>query len=152
MATDLTPWLTIARGEIGVHETTGPKHTPRILEYHQATRLKATADEIPWCSAFVTWCLAQAGVASTRSAMARSYLDWGVHLAYPVVGCVVVYPRGDNAAQGHVGFVESVNGKKIGVLSGNSQNSVNVKQRFYAGALGFRWPADVALPQEARGV
>ena len=34
-------------------------------------------DEVPWCAAFVGACLERAGIASTRSLMARSYLGWG---------------------------------------------------------------------------
>lgn len=52
----------IARAEIGVQEIAGVKHNERILQYHQATTLKAEADEVPWCSAFVNWCVIIAGL------------------------------------------------------------------------------------------
>lgn len=71
------PWLDIAKAELGVKEIPGKKHNERILEYHKATSLESTEDEVPWCSSFVSWCLEKAGVPSTRNAWARSYLAWG---------------------------------------------------------------------------
>jgi uncharacterized protein (TIGR02594 family) len=51
----------------GVAEVVGVEHNPRILEYHTATSLGASEDEVPWCAAFVNWCLLQAGAASSSS-------------------------------------------------------------------------------------
>jgi hypothetical protein len=53
----------IATQELGVAEIYGDVHNKRILEYHQATRLKATTDEVAWCASFVNWCLWQGHVA-----------------------------------------------------------------------------------------
>jgi hypothetical protein len=56
-AVDPTPWYTLARAEARamVRERAGKLHHPRILEYHRATRLRATTDEVPWCAAFICW-------------------------------------------------------------------------------------------------
>ena len=43
-----TPWLDIARREIGVHEVPGVGCNPRIADYHSMTRMHATSDEIAW--------------------------------------------------------------------------------------------------------
>ena len=40
-------------------------------------------DEVAWCAAFLGACLERAGIGSTRSLMARSYLGWGQALAEP---------------------------------------------------------------------
>ena len=144
---DAPPWIDIARGELarGVRETAGAAATPRILEYFGATRLRVPpeGDETPWCAAFVGWCLERAGVAGTGKANARSYLDWGVPLMEARLGCVVVFSRGDNKAQGHVGFwVGETPGQDAAlVLGGNQGNRVSVAPYPYVRVLGWRWPA-----------
>ena len=68
-----TPWIDIAKGEMHQAEIPGPMANPRIVEYHATTSLKATFDEVPWCSAFVNWVMEQAGIKGTGSAKARSW-------------------------------------------------------------------------------
>ena len=70
----------IARAEKGVHEIGGVKHNERILAYHQATRLKAQADEVSWCSAFVNWCYVQAGLLLDRASMNYMVRERGLDL------------------------------------------------------------------------
>src|SRR5687767_7016109 len=70
-------WMHFARREIGVRETGGSAHNPRIIAYHAMTSLKATTDETAWCASFVNWCLWQAGVVGTNSAAAASFVNWG---------------------------------------------------------------------------
>ena len=142
-------WYQCAKHELGVREQPGRSHNARILEYHQATRLRATEDEVPWCAAFVCWCLEKAGVASTKSASARSYLKWGVPLASPVVGAVCILARGDaSAGQGHVAFFAGYtpNGA-IKLLGGNQQNRVCVQTYPADRLLAVRWPDGVSVPR-----
>lgn len=146
---DEPTWMQVARGELGVHETPGPASTARILDYHNATTLKATSDEVPWCAAFASWCLEQAGVPSTRSAAARSYMTWGKALSSPRPGCVVVLRRGSNPAQGHVAFfVKRQPGADhvLLLLGGNQGDKVCISHYPEDYVLGYRWPA---APQEA---
>lgn len=141
-------WLAIARLELGVAEIPGEDHHARILEYHWATSLKATADEVPWCAAFACWCLEKASIDSPRSAAARDFLRWGVELAEPRPGCLVVLRRGSLAWQGHVTFFDgwAGPGKMLG-LGGNQLNRVNVQTFAAADVLGYRWPT--AVPPDA---
>ena len=120
--------LLVAREELarGVKETKGREHNPRIVEYHQATSLKATDDETPWCASFVNWCLQVSGLAGTNSAAARSFELWGDHVDEAEPGDVVVFKRGTKPWQGHVGFYEGVEGDKIKVLGGNQGDAVSV--------------------------
>lgn len=53
LSQELPEHLKIAMKELGVRELAGSKHNPRIIEYHKATSLKATQDEVSWCSSFV---------------------------------------------------------------------------------------------------
>jgi uncharacterized protein (TIGR02594 family) len=146
-------WLRVAVGELerGVREVPGPSANPRIVDYHRATSLKATSDEVPWCASFVCWCLEAAGVASTRSAAARSYLSWGVGVSvdHPPVGSVVVLSRGATAAgpdvvdaPGHVGFCWSfLSPSGVVLLGGNQGDQVSLVVYPRSRVLGIRWPA-----------
>ena len=118
----------IALKELGVQEHIGIAHNPRILEYHQATSLKASSDEIPWCASFVNWCLREAGLNGTNSASARSFLDWGhdVLLEDAKQGDIVVFSRGSNPTLGHVGFYAGRTQTTINVLGGNQSNRVSL--------------------------
>jgi hypothetical protein len=67
------PWMEIATAELGVHENSlSGRHNARIIEYHQATTLRATTDETAWCSSFVNWVFRQSGRTGTNNAAARS--------------------------------------------------------------------------------
>jgi len=137
--------LTIARGELGVREKPGAEHSARILEYHAATKLKATSDEVAWCSSFCNWVMQQAGIEGTGSAAARSWLSWGVELERPRVGCIVVLKRGDNPAQGHVALWLSgheFNGY-MRVLGGNQSGRVCVSRYLESRLISYRWPVGV---------
>lgn len=119
----------IAVLEHNVKEIVGKKHNPRIIEYHNYTNLKATTDEIPWCSSFVNWCVFKANLIGTRSAAARSWLKWkhGKKVEYKNIykGCLVVLKRGNHPWQGHVGFYAGLKqNNKILVLGGNQKNKV----------------------------
>lgn len=136
--------LQIAIAEIGTREITGHTDNPRIVEYHQATLLKATDDETPWCSAFANWCMHQAGLPGTNNAMARSWLKWGVSLTEPVPGCIVVLKRGAPPS-GHVGFFLQRTTKEgfILVLGGNQSDQVGISTFNAADVLGYRWIQEV---------
>lgn len=130
--------------EKNVKEILGRKHSPRILEYHQATDLKATEDEVSWCSSFVNWCLKQNGIKGTNKANARSFLEWGkkVPVTTPKVGDIVVFWRGDKDGWlGHVGFYAGEKEDKILVLGGNQGNEVNFSYYKKSQLLGYRRPS-----------
>lgn len=145
-------WLEIAEAEIGVHEVKGGEN-PRILEYHAATSLGAKEDEVPWCAAFVGWCLKQAGLPSTDSAAAISYATYGVKLKEPREGCIVVIrqrKKGTDQATGsssgnHVAFFEAIVDNRISLLGGNQSDSVKSSTFGLASyeVVAYRWPAEV---------
>lgn len=115
----------IALKEYKVSEVIGGVHNPRIIEYHNATKLKAKEDETSWCSSFVNWCCQQVNIKGTGSALARSWLNWGKEVESPYLGCVVVLKRGNHAWQGHVGFYAGKERDKyILVYGGNQKNKV----------------------------
>jgi uncharacterized protein (TIGR02594 family) len=138
-------WYLIARKEIGVKEIVGSKHNPRIIEYHATTTLKATTDEVPWCSSFVNWCISKAGYTPTRSAAARSWATWGQRIDKPVKGCIVVMTRDGG---GHVGFYESEAEGIVRVLGGNQANGVNVRPYKSERILAYVIPKKMSIEDE----
>jgi uncharacterized protein (TIGR02594 family) len=135
------PWLQHARQEIGIKEIPGPQDNPRIQEYQATTSLGSQHDEVAWCSSFVNWCMKQSGTPGTGLANARSWLKWGKKLSEPKPGCVVVFKRGNNPAQGHVAFFLRHRGAVVDVLGGNQSNQVMVAQYPAARIIEYRWPA-----------
>jgi uncharacterized protein (TIGR02594 family) len=135
------PWMRVARADLGVKERPGSAHHPRILEYHQATRLHATTDEVPWCASFVNWCLKKADYLGTQSAAAASFRTWGVACELQP-GAVVVFGKSDPDAvgTGHVGFVDHFDEDWVWVLGGNQNNAVNVAKRPRKRVVAVRWP------------
>lgn len=85
------------------------------------------------------------GITSSRFESAKSYLDWGIALPAPIVGCVVVFER---EGGGHVGFVEGqdVNGNLI-VLGGNQGDMVKLSAFPRSRASGYRWPRGFEIPK-----
>jgi uncharacterized protein (TIGR02594 family) len=119
----MTPFE-VALGEIGVKEVCGDGDCAKIVEYHSCTTLHANDDEVPWCSAFVNWCFQQCGLAGTKLANARSWLDFGEDIKAPTKGCLVVLRRGTNPQSGHVGFFVEQKNDVIKVLGGNQSDQV----------------------------
>lgn len=136
------PWYDIARRELGVAEIEGAGDNPRIVDYLRSTTLAASMaanDETPWCSAFVNFCVEQAGYAGTDSAMARSWLKWGRPTDTPHTGCIVVFERGAPPS-GHVGFYVSHKAGEIQVLGGNQGNKVSLRPFPESRLIGYRVP------------
>lgn len=133
------PWMTWALRELGrrVHEIPGPKHNARVLYYFGFTRsTHVTADEVPWCAAFVSAALENGGARSARSARASHYREWGIPCELKD-GAVCYFPPSDPDAggSGHVGFYWR--GKLLG---GNQRNRVGLDARDFSGCVS-RWPA-----------
>jgi len=120
------PWMPIARGELGIHEGV---NSERITEYFEdATDLGPQPDSVPWCSAFVNFCVQKSGQRGTRSARARSWENWGEDAGDFVPGCIVVLPRGGDPSQGHVGFFAGFEDQgNVRLLGGNQHDSVSVQ-------------------------
>lgn len=140
----IPPWLKLAIQEknLEVEEIPGSAANPRILDYHSETTLRATLDEIAWCSSFICWCFERSGIPSTRSAAARSWLDWGIAANSGIQGAVVILERGKNPMQGHVGFYWSEDLDQVYILGGNQDNRVCVKGYPKKHILGFRVPEE----------
>jgi uncharacterized protein (TIGR02594 family) len=150
----MPPWLVSAYADkaAGVKEIDGPRAHSRIVEMHQYTTLKATSDEIAWCSSGMCAWMEENGIVSTRSAAARSWHKWGTKLEKPVYGCVVVLWRGGSrdpnvTGPGHVAiYLESVGASHIRVIGGNQSDAVTVDEMKIADLFSYRWPKGFPMP------
>ena len=134
-------WVSRARKEIGIAEDDGPGSNPRIIEYNSCTKLAAKDDSFAWCSSFMCWVFEQEGIPSTKSAAAASWLNWGVPILKPILGCLVIIKREGAPNAAHVAFYlgEEPGGKFI-LLGGNQQNRVCVMTFSNPEVLGLRMP------------
>lgn len=138
-------WMTVAYGEVGVAPYPIGRSNPRITAYHAGTNIEGYDDKVSWCSSFVNWSLAQAGIAGTASALARSWLEWGAALDAPVPGCITVLWRDDpNSWKGHVGFYLRDDEELVYLLGGNQLGEVREHCYPKETVLGYRWPLDQA--------
>jgi len=142
----MTPFE-IAKTYIGTVEGPGPENNPAIMEmYASVGHDWVEHDSVAWCAAFVGHCLETAGLRSTRKLTARSYLDWGIPVtvddAQP--GDIGVIPRGSSSWQGHVFFIDRIEGAWVWGLGGNQSDAVNIKRYPVSKLLGVRRAGNVA--------
>lgn len=146
-------WLANARKYLGLKEYPGAKTNPTIGGW--LTKLKAAwrDDETAWCGTFVAEVFMESGYSPVAGwAGARNWMKFGVSLAKPAVGAVVVFWRDSpKSGKGHVGFV--VGKDKIGnlmVLAGNQGDAVTIKPFSLtpgvSRVVGYRWPANQPIP------
>lgn len=135
-------WMDQAWAEVGQREGPGSSDNARVLAlYRDAGHPEVEHDEVAWCAAFVGASLERAGIACTRSLLARSYLAWGTPLAIGRLGAVAVFSRGGDASAGHVAFFLDQDATHIHVLGGNQNDAVGVAAIAKERLLGLRWPA-----------
>ncbi|HOW94311.1 MAG TPA: TIGR02594 family protein [Mycolicibacterium fallax] len=133
-------WLIAARRHVGLAETPGRATTPTIRRWLIDLRAWWTDDETPWCGVAVAAWMREAGIELPRHwYRARAWLDWGLPLAHPAVGAVVVYGRGGG---GHVGLIAGRDERgRLMTLGGNQGNRVSIAPFEPSRVLGYRWPA-----------
>lgn len=133
--------IDFAKDDLGTWEW-ADGHNPKVVQYFaNVGHSWVKDDETAWCAAFVGAMLKKAGIPHTGKLNARSYLDWGdpVSVEDFEPGDVVVFSRGDPKGwQGHVGFVEAINGQSVHVLGGNQGNQVSSKIYPMSRLLGIR--------------
>jgi uncharacterized protein (TIGR02594 family) len=101
-----------------------------------------------WCAAFMNAVLEKSNIPSLNTIghkyplTARGFLDWGTEVEYPLPGDLVIFPRGNQGWQGHVGIfleVRIINDKKyFMILGGNQDNSVSIKPYLASSAISIR--------------
>ena len=135
-------WYALALAERGVKEAPGAADNSTVRAYYRdAGHPEVKHDSVPWCAAFVGAMLARCGIKPSGSLAARSYLNWGLKLAAPRQGCIVVLKRG-RGWQGHVTFFDREENRLYVCLGGNQSDKVCFATYRKSLVLGLRWPAD----------
>lgn len=131
-------YLTIARQHIGLKELTGKNDHPIIESWWDKFKAKWLYKQA-WCGLFVAHCLKEAGHDIPKHwYRAKAYLDYGVKIDSPCVGCIVVFER---VGGGHVGFIigKDYAGRLL-VLGGNQNNKVSIAPFNMSRVAGYRVP------------
>lgn len=138
----------IASQELGVAEQPlGSNDAPRIAEYRTATVNSGVG---PWCSYFVSWVAAQAGVPIGPNGQGEGWVPsvrtWAesqgryipVGQGAPAVGDLVVFDRGANGVLDHIGIVTGVGADgSIQTVEGNSSDAVSARSYGPGGYAGL---------------
>jgi uncharacterized protein (TIGR02594 family) len=147
-------WLVEAFSVLGLSEIAGGRHEKRILAMYRAAGHEIAADEVPWCAAFVNWCLSQAGIDGTGSLMARSFTKYGkgLHRTDPIPrGAIAIWPRG-KPPSGHVNIVLHDDGTYVWAIGGNqskegTNGAVTIGKYAKGQAVAYRWPLGAPKPE-----
>lgn len=106
------------------------RSNPMITHFFSATDYDngALNDQVPWCAAFVNWCLWRAGYKRSNSASSGSFRCFGKPAASPKEGDIAVFKnRGQDAkcaGRGHVAFWLSQSATQVHTLGGNQGNAI----------------------------
>lgn len=137
-------WLVNARRYIGVAEIPGKEENPTIVNWLLKLKAAWGTEEVPWCGTFCGVCMSEAGIPLPKHwYRARDWLNWGVKIDAPTIGCVVVYER---KGGGHVGFVVGKDQQgNLMTLGGNQGDKVSIAPFPMHRVLGYRWPASEVI-------
>jgi uncharacterized protein (TIGR02594 family) len=140
--------LKMALSQYGITETKGVENNPEVMKYyHETGRTWVSADETPWCDAFLDWCAMKSGLEFSPGLNARGWLDMGekvdpalveqLALEIPIV---TVLWRGDPVGiYGHVGLFVRKNEDSVWLLGGNQGiGQVNIQPFTLNRVLGYR--------------
>jgi len=130
--------LSRAFNYLGIREVPGKESHPKIAEWLHDIGLPET-DEFAWCAAAMHGILKESGITGTGSGLARSYLDWGIKLDKPKLGCIVVIERGIETWMGHVSFYLDGHNNLLYCLGGNQMNRYGISMYIESKVLGYRW-------------
>ena len=138
--TESTPLLTAAE-KLGLDER---RNREELREYTGVDPVRTE-----WCAAFANAVLNESGIPGSESVsdvplMARSFLQWGEKISKEDIraGDIVVFPRGDQGWQGHVGFyIRTIDQNGVlyyAILGGNQRNKVSIDLYRASRALDIR--------------
>ena len=145
--------LSTASSMVGLHERKNRAELKSIIGIDPVNT--------EWCAAFVNSILNLNGipgseVVSQYPLLAKSFLYWGSYAMTPEFGDIIVFPRGNQGWQGHVGFyvdTVSVDGKLYWqILGGNQKNSVSIELYSPDRALAVRRAPDRVQMVESRNL
>lgn len=122
----------VAAAEVGVTESPANSNCVKYNDWYYGRRVRGAA--YPWCAAFVSWVLAQAGAghlaarsASCPAIMADAKRRGTYHAGFDGIaaGDLVLYQFDRDADPDHIGIVERVSGSSIVAIEGNTSLTSN---------------------------
>ena len=141
----------IDANEIEVSSIDIAKRYVGLHEYYNRDELEILLNVDPvrteWCAAFVNKVLQIQGIPNLYDVgyayplTARGFLQWGESVDFQdeiQIGDIVIFPRGREGWQGHVGFYAGTSGGKWIILGGNQDDSVSYKLYPPYMAIGIR--------------
>jgi len=145
--------IILAVAEHGVAEVVGRGSNRTIIgwrdELNQAgVKIDGYSDDdIPWCGLFVAVvCYRRTGQPAEvvrEPLWARNWARYGVRVAAPGLGDVLVFSRGSG---GHVGFYVGEDATCYHVIGGNQANRVSIVRILKSRCIAARRPPYVAQP------
>ncbi len=145
-------WLEKARTYIGTKEIPGLKNSEVVMGWAAYlggwVKTFYKNDEIAWCGLAAGALFKACGFPIPKNPLsALSYATWGVKLAEPALGAVLVCER---SGGGNVGLYEGEGATFDHVLGGNQANTVRVSRIEKERCVAIRWPAGEPLPTGGR--
>ena len=136
---------------LSVQQTDYVDYAIQYIDYNEHVNRKELTDilgvdpvKTEWCAAFVNTVLRENGLpTSNEYLVARSFMNWGTKVDEPQYGDLVIFSRGTESWQGHVGFYmgteyDSNGNERYLVLGGNQRNGVNIKSYSTNRLIGIR--------------
>ena len=134
---------------LGVVEKCGAEHNYIVMAMLTLFNAWPKADEVPWCSAAMTFFSFNAGVQYSKSLLARSWLGIGepIELDEAHVGNdIVILQRGsgvqpgaeNRTAPGHVGLFAGCTPNSVFLLGGNQGDMITITESPATHMLGIR--------------
>lgn len=156
---DYAPWMRVAGKMVGLRELIGGELNPEVRRFFTHTKfpMHLVNSRTSWCAAWASTVLDLAQVESPHTASARAFLHYGVPLAQPVYGALLIFSRGtgskDDETKGHVGFCPEIlhdhHATQVLCLAGNQRNRICSIPQAKSRLLGVRWPPNLPLPPTA---
>ena len=117
-----------ARAEIGVAEYPANSNNVKYNTWFYGRKVNGAS--YPWCCAFVSWLFKDEQSLCKKTALCADLLSWfeknGKIVKQPQPGDIVFFKYSTNSRRtNHVGIVESVNGKTINTIEGNTSVTSN---------------------------
>lgn len=158
-------WLNTAREYLGTKEDSRAGiHNPQIIDFLRSTDVKTKirvngatipvpfgqrylTDEMPWCAAFINFCLKESGMSNlpSNSASVESWKNYGTSVLKKDIqpGDIVFFKGAE-----HLGFATSApKDGKISVISGNKADSIREKTYSLSAIEMARRPKTTTQPQ-----
>jgi len=139
-------WLVEAKVHVGLAEVPGKDNNPTLQRWLRELGAWWSDDGTAWCGTFVAHCLRHCALPVPPAwYRARAWADYGIALATPLYGCIVVFSR---TGGGHVGFVVGVDpAGRLRVLGGNQGDRVSYAWFDPARVIAYRRPV-IAVPED----